>query len=122
MNTLLNPTEARELIKKLRAGDPRSKNRGIVYHEYEPETGALKLVRLPLASFSADTIEWMRDSTDPERVARYAAETKPFPPIYMKWNQRKRLVLSDGGHRLLAALDRGDRYISALVPEDYEEG
>ena len=118
MSKILTPEEARDLVMKIRAGDSRSKNKGRVYRE--PDTGALKLVRLPLAAFRQDIIEWMRDSTNPDRVAEYAAETRPFPPIYMRYNQRGQLTVGDGGHRLLAALDRGDRYIEALVPADYD--
>ena len=82
----------------------------------ESETGALKQMRMPISAFRKEITDWMRETTDPTRVAKYAAETTPFPPIYLKYNQRGQLIVSDGGHRLLAAIDRGDKYIEVLVP------
>lgn len=115
----LSPEDARATVAKIRAGDARSKNGGAPVPE--PPTGSLKQVDLPTSSFSASHIEHLRESTDPSRVADYV-NSKPQEPIYAVPGKRGanvgKYVINDGGHRLLAAIDRGDSSIKALVPAD----
>jgi len=110
--------EATQLVQNIRAGDPRSKNKGKTFPENP--TGTLTVVDIPISSIRKATIDYMRESTDPDRVARYVTENITTP-IYMRINQKGNLVVSDGGHRLLAAIDRGDTHIKALVPQWYAE-
>jgi len=111
--------EAKKMIQKNRAGDERSKREGVI-EEYERNWGDMKLIDLPLSALRSDQIEWYVDSTDPERVNFYSQQEIDTPVVF-SINQKGNLVLSDGGHRIMAALQRGDETIKALVPKDYNE-
>ncbi len=112
--------EAKRLVQKIRAGDANSKNGGSV--SGEPDTGPLVATNIPLDSFTPEYIQFLRESTDPERVKRYASEDVAAPVYALPPKEnpgkfgRKNWIVSDGGHRLLAAIERGDTSIAALVP------
>lgn len=111
------PTEiAGEIVRNIRAGDSRSKNEGRA--SPEPDIPALASVMLPVSQFTPDYIQFIRESTSPDRVKRYVDE-KPDAPVFAAIGKRKgNLFLNDGGHRFAAALERGDTHIHALVPVD----
>ena len=111
--------EAKKIIQKNRAGDETSKREGII-EEYERNWGDMKLINLPLSVLRNDQIEWYNDSTNLERVNSYSKQEIDTPVVF-NINQKGNLVLSDGGHRIMAALQRGDKSIAALVPKDYNE-
>jgi len=111
--------EAKKIIQKNRAGDERSKRKGLI-EEYETNWGDMKLINLPLSVLRNDQIEWYNDSTNLERVNSYSKQEIDTPVVF-NINQKGNLVLSDGGHRIMAALQRGDKSIAALVPKDYNE-
>ena len=111
--------EAKKIIQKNRAGDERSKRKGVI-EEYETNWGDMKLINLPLSVLRNDQIEWYNDSTNLERVNSYSKQEIDTPVVF-NINQKGNLVLSDGGHRIMAALQRGDKSIAALVPKDYND-
>ena len=111
--------EAKKIIQKNRAGDERSKRKGVI-EEYETNWGDMKLINLPLSVLRNDQIEWYNDSTNLERVNSYSKQEIDTPVVF-NINQKGNLVLSDGGHRIMAALQRGDKTIVALVPKDYND-
>jgi hypothetical protein len=111
--------EAKKVIQKNRAGDERSKREGVI-EEYERNWGDMKLIDLPLSILRNDQIEWYNDSTNVERVNSYSKQEIDTPVVF-NINQKGNLVLSDGGHRIMAALQRGDKTIKALVPKEFNE-
>lgn len=105
---------AADVVRNIRAGDARSKNEGRA--SPEPNIPDLASVMLPVSLFSPDYIQFIRETTSPDRVKRYVDE-KPDAPVFAEIGKRKgNLFLNDGGHRLAAALERGDTHIHALVP------
>ena len=107
--------ESAALLDKIAAGDKRSKNGGELrkVNDEKPHTH----VDFPLSNLSSDTIEHLRDSTDKDRVDRYTNE-KIDTPIHVMQNRKGKWVVCDGGHRTMAAIQRGDATIPALVPSD----
>lgn len=111
--------EAAILIGKIRAGDPRSKNKGL--HPDSEDVGDLVRVDLPISVFRPDYLEFIEESTTPSRVENYAVENNKTP-IYALNTPKRGVynrggwIVSDGGHRLLAAIKRGDKVIPAFVP------
>jgi hypothetical protein len=99
-------------IAKNRAGDARSKNKGIASPERKPPP--MVRVNVPLGAIRKQTIQYMRDSTNADRVNRYA-DQKIDTPITLRVNQKGNIVVDDGGHRLLAAIKRGDSSIPAML-------
>lgn len=116
--TVLTEGESRKAVQAIRAGDPRSKNEGRSISEVP--TGRLQQVELPVSSFAPEYIDYLRESTNADRVQRYVSQ-KIDTPIYAtpgKHAENKgKWTISDGGHRLLAAIERGDSIVRALVPE-----
>jgi len=113
----MTPEESLKLVQAIRAGDLRSRHLGKVW-EGEPPTGPLVRTVIPISEIPDVTIEYMRETSDPERVNRYAKDDIQTP-IYLRVNQEGYLVVSDGGHRLLAAIQRGDSTINVLMPANY---
>lgn len=112
--------EASALVQSIRSGDERSKNKG----DSSPEgkTGPLVLTKLPVSVFTDEHIKYLEESTSPDRIASYA-EQNVDTPIYALSPRdnpgrfgRKGWYASDGAHRLLAAIKRGDTHVNALVP------
>jgi hypothetical protein len=109
------PEEATNLIRSIRMGIPESKWKG-GYEDYKELQVPNKMttVQVPLSIFRPDTIEWLRDSTDKDRIDRYVP-LKIGTPVVLRMTTKGTPSVSDGGHRILAALERGDEYINALV-------
>ena len=113
--TKYSAEDAKNLVSKIRSGDSRSKNEG--RPSGEPNTGPLVQKRIPLDLFKPDYVQFLRESTSPERIAKYI-DAKIDTPIYaMPKRKGDGWQVSDGGHRVIAAIDRGDTTINALVPD-----
>jgi lysophospholipase L1-like esterase len=108
--------EARDYVRAIRRGDARSKRGGVDFVESN-DPGQLLELDVPLTEIGPATRTWLMESTDPARVAAYT-KTKIATPVYLV-RSRRGLTVSDGGHRVLAALARGDTTVRALVPYDY---
>lgn len=120
-NPLVRPSaaeESRQEVERIRAGDKNSKNKGIVYNPEQP-TGELKKVNFPLGALDPKYVQFLRDSTDEDRVNRYASEV-PKAPVYIRPNKAGKLLVNDGGHRVIAAIQRGDKTVPALIPAGLE--
>jgi len=120
--TSIPESEATELVGSIRRGDSRSKNRG--EPSGQPKTGDLVHSAIPTSLFGSEPydeegtyVDFLRRTTDPHRVAEYAKQ-KIETPIYVRGGRTNTPRISDGGHRFLAAIDRGDEWIPALVPPD----
>jgi len=115
-STIIEPKEAVKLIQSIRAGDERSKRKGEVFKNADTEknVGTLEKRVINLSDFSEETLDYLRQSTDADRVEKYARQ-KIDTPVYLKINAKGNLIISDGGHRILAAIGRGDKTINALV-------
>lgn len=125
--TQLTADEAKELAGQIRDGDPTSKNRG------EPsvriETGPMVMSKIPTNYFDqfpdeddGNRTNFIRSTTSPDRVKQYEAMSgDSLPPINVTVNRSGFPILSDGGHRLIAAINRGDKDILALVPPELHE-
>lgn len=123
--TVIPADQAKELVGQIRDGDESSKNGG--RWTVRDETGPLVMSSLPTDFFDqfpdeddGSVTSFIRSSTNPERVARYAAND-PKKPVYVVVNRKQRPILSDGGHRLMAAIDRGDSHVPALLPQSLHE-
>lgn len=116
---VLSPSDAKGAVEEIRAGDVFSKNKGNV--TAEPDVGELVVSRFPLKDLGQDQVELLRSSTNAERVAHYV--NQPITtPVYLGVSKRKgNVFVNDGGHRILAAIDRGDKEINALVPRALHE-
>lgn len=109
---------AMSVISNIRMGGKHKGNKDI-FTEL-PIDGDLALVDFPLSLLRDETIEWLRDSTDPARVDEYS-KLNITTPVYINKNSRGRWIVSDGGHRITAAVNRGDITIPALIPVKYIE-
>lgn len=115
----LSEEESSEIIKKIRAGDEKSKNRGATRYE---KTSKLVLSRIPLSVFTEEYREFLQESTDSDRVESYSKQNIDTP-IYTIAKKKRggsgiSVSVSDGGHRLMAAIKRGDTHINSYVPVD----
>lgn len=110
----LSPEEASEVLGKIRAGDSRSKNKG----ENRPESVSKpqQLKSVPLGEIPESTLQLLRESTDPKRVSDYAGQSIDTPVFLTPLRKGSGYGVSDGGHRILAAIQRGDTHIKAYVP------
>ena len=109
---------ATTIVSKHRAGSALSKNKG--KEGGEPTAEPLIEVKLSPSYFLPRYIEMLKETTDPARVETYT-NTKIITPIYACISGRGNLVISDGGHRLLATINRRDEAIPALVPASAHE-
>ena len=110
--------QAEQLVAKIRAGNATSKNKGSL--SPEGRTPPLVLTEIPLSLFTPDTRQFIDETTDKARVVRYAGQ-KIDTPIYAQPKRPGKFggtgwQINDGGHRLMAAIQRGDTTIPALVP------
>lgn len=117
--------EATRLVQSVRAGDSRSKNQGRATHERN--LGDMVYSKLPTNYLDGisdpdygNMTGWLRATTNADRVASYV-EDKPDAPIHVTLNRKGNVAFSDGAHRLLAAIDRGDKEIDALMPPELHE-
>lgn len=110
----LSPEEASEVLGKIRAGDSRSKNKGENRPESVSKPQQLKIV--PLVEIPESTLQLLRESTDPKRVSDYAGQSIDTPVFLTPLRKGGGYGVSDGGHRILAAIQRGDTHIKAYVP------
>ena len=108
--------ESTEFIANLRSGDERSK-RGGEYYSESPVGEELVITSIPMSYFRESTINYMRETTDPGRVKRYEGQAIDTP-IYVKVNQRGNLTISDGGHRFMAAFNRGDEEVRVVMSSE----
>jgi phage head maturation protease len=115
-SSALNGKESAEKLDAIRAGDARSKNRGEL-RKANPESAHV-LVNLPIDTFTPEDIQHLRESTNAERVASYVGQDIDTPIHATPKRKKDGFVLNDGGHRVLAAIERGDKTIPALVPAD----
>ena len=111
--TMVPEKDATSLIAKLRGGDKRSKNQGWV--SKETPTGNLVYSKIPVDLFDNEYIDFIKNSTNPERVMDYE-KSMIKTPIYVLLNKKGRPIISDGGHRFMASINRGEKWINALVP------
>ena len=112
----MSAEEASELIRKIRAGDERSKNKG----KESPENirGPQAVMSVSLSNIPPEVIDLLKESTSPERVAAYKDAKIDDPVVLVPRRKSKGFGVSDGGHRILAALARGDKEIKAILPAD----
>jgi len=108
-------SEATRLFTETRAGSELSRMKGVKHTEL-PFKDAV-LVNLPLNKISPRHLALLRESTDHERVQRYA-DAGNRHPVFADYGGRKKksVSIADGGHRTTAALLRGDTHIPAYVP------
>lgn len=110
----ISPEDAAPLLSKIRAGDERSKNKGD--QRPEPVLRPVVLARVPIASLPERVIQQLRETTSAERVKGYAAQKIDTPAILTALRSGDGFGVSDGGHRIMAAIARGDTHIPAFVP------
>jgi hypothetical protein len=109
--------ESRKIVQKYRSGDSQSKNKGSDFPE--PETGELVETTIPISLFDSEHIDYINETTQPERVDRYSKLDIKTPIYITKSEMTKKWVVSDGGHRLMSKIKKGDKNIRALVPKIY---
>lgn len=114
--SIMDVKQSEEFLSNLRAGDERSKNKGSKSPEVvrSPQT----TTRIPLSAIPPDVVQFLRETTDPERVASYRGQKIDAPVLLFPRKKGGGWGVSDGGHRVIAAIDRGDKYINAVVPAD----
>ncbi len=105
-----------EKLDSIRAGDKRSKNAGDLRKVNAERPHAH--VDLPLDSLSPEEIKHLRESTNPERVKQYVGEKIDTPIHATPKRKGGGFQINDGGHRIVAAIDRGDKTVPAMVPAD----
>jgi len=110
----ISPEDAAPLLSKIRAGDERSKNKGD--RRPEPVLRPVVLASVPIASLPERIIQQLRETTSAERVKEYASQKIDTPAILTVLRSGDGLGVSDGGHRIMAAIARGDTHVSAFVP------
>ena len=116
----IDESRSEKIISEIRAGRPDSKNQGRA--SAEPHTPAIVHVKLPLSAFSDEYMKFIDETTDKDRVRRYTSERIATPIYAMPKRRGVGWQASDGGHRLMAAVARGDKTINAYVPvSSYEK-
>ena len=116
------PEQAQATLQHIRAGTPKSKNGG--QKTVGLKTPALVHTEIPIDLFDQAYREYINESTKKSRVNEYAKQPVDTPIHAMPpnaWSTKKGNTswhISDGGHRLMAAIARGDTTIPALVPVD----
>ncbi len=103
--------DALELISQNRAD---GKNRGYYVKEFDYGYDTFVLVDFPLEIIK-DKYDWLADTTDSHLVAKYT-DLNIKTPVYLHKNRRGNWSVSDGGHRIVSAINRGDTYIPAIIP------
>lgn len=76
-----------------------------------------EVVQVPMSQIVCRPALYPRERHCPLTVERYASLTTKAPPIWL--NQHHELI--DGRHRMLAALERGETTISAIVIETRDD-
>lgn len=124
--TVLSKDEAAKLISKIRAGDSESKNKGVAWDDEPAVTGPMVVSKIPISELDrlaatdhpedGTYLDYIRDSTDPARVEKYKNEGNDSPIVVVQ-SRKGTPIVSDGGHRLIAAIERGDKEIAAIVPQ-----
>jgi len=114
--------DADRVVSELRAGDERSKNKGggkVSEGIKEP----LVVSTVPLSEFEntpdpdyGTYMKFLESSTDPARVESYAKQKIDTPVFVTQARDTGQLIAADGGHRIVAAMKRGDTEVPALVP------
>jgi hypothetical protein len=111
--------QAEEFLANIRAGDSRSKNKGSKSPEVVRSPQAI--TRIPLSAIPQDVVDFLRETTDAQRVDSYRGQAIDAPVLLFPRKKDGGWGVSDGGHRVVAAIDRGDKYINAVVPADSYE-
>lgn len=110
----ISPEEALEIVQKARIGGKRAGEPLGAFPDSVDEPMAL--IDLPIDMIGDEEIASLKDASNPDRVMDYSKQTITTP-IYAK---RKRKsdgwYVMDGGHRVTAAILRGDKTIKAIVP------
>jgi phage portal protein BeeE len=110
----ISPGDAAPILSKIRAGDERSKNKGD--KRPEPVLKPVVLASVPIASLPERVVQQLRETTSAERVERYASQKIDTPAILTALRSGEGFGVSDGGHRIMAAIARGDTHVPAFVP------
>lgn len=110
----ISPEEALDIIQKARIGGKRAGEPLGAFPDSVDEPMAI--IELPIDMIGDEEIANLKDASNPDRVMDYSKQTITTP-IYAK---RKRKsdgwYVMDGGHRVTAAILRGDKTIKAIVP------
>jgi len=113
--------EADRVVSELRAGDDRSKNKGqgrVSEGIKEPlvvSTVPLKELDSPDPDYGT-YLKFLEATTDPKRVESYVKQKIDTPAFITQARDTGQLIAADGGHRIIAAMKRGDTEVPALVP------
>jgi len=111
---IVDPSEALDIIQKARVGGKRKGEAVGSFPDSVKEPMAI--IELPIADIGAEEIETLKSASNPERVLDYSKQ-KIDVPIYAKRLRRSNgWYVEDGGHRVTAAILRGDKIIKAIVP------
>jgi len=113
---LLSPEETASLVSTIRAGDGRSKNKGSVSPESVRKPHIL--TRVQLSQIPTEVVDFLKQTTDPKRVAAYTSQKIDTPVFLTRRRNAEGYGVSDGGHRVLAAIARGDKDIPAIIPAE----
>lgn len=117
----LTPEQARELARRNQVGDARSKWGGVERHldMFSSMDAPGSIVEVSLDEFPDSQKEYLRTSSNQDRIDRYAAQDIDTPITITRYKRPNRdgwkWYVMDGGHRFSAAVAKGKKSIKALV-------
>ena len=108
----LSTEEARTEIERIRKS---GKHGGTKPFEEKISGEHIYTDAFPLSLLDAEEIETLNNASRPELVEKYAEEGPTREPVYILKTRKGSWYVSDGGHRITAAIKRGDTTIPAIV-------
>ena len=113
----ISPESAKRIIEQRRAGDERSKHKGVFPGEDPMPRQPMVETEIPISIIPNSEIETLSDASNKKRVEEYSKQ-KISTPVTVVRSGQGGLFVSDGGHRIMAAIKRGDKTIPALISQD----
>jgi len=111
---ILGPDEALDIIQKARVG---GKRKGEAVGSFRDEvTEPMAIIDLPIADIGDEEIETLKSASNPDRVRDYSKQIIDAPIYAIRKKRSNGWYVSDGGHRVTAAILRGDTTIKTIVP------
>jgi hypothetical protein len=106
--------EATKILTDARNTGKRKNNQEVFASDTSKEP--MVLVNFPIEKIGQDELDTLSSASNKDRVSEYS-KNKIDTPINLSINKDGSVYIPDGGHRVLAAIKRGDKTIRSLIPK-----